>query len=141
MSDRKYRQRGYRDDNRPSTERKQPGPPREKKEGPRGRGLGSPSVTVFRCRDCGQRHLDTQSVEGTTVCAKCGAPLHACVNCAAFDPGARWECREPIERPVASKTKANQCTFFRPKLTTEFESSERATPDDARSAFDALFKL
>ena len=54
MSDgQKYRQRGYKDSER--EEKPRPGlqGPREKKDGPRGRGLGAPSEAVFRCAACG----------------------------------------------------------------------------------------
>ena len=50
MSDRKYRQRGYQDDEPRERSRSTPSSPRE---GPRGRGLGAPTRSVFRCHDCG----------------------------------------------------------------------------------------
>jgi len=57
MSDEpKYRQRGYKDTGDRGSQRSGgPQGPREKKDGPRGRGLGAPSDNVFRCARCGEK--------------------------------------------------------------------------------------
>lgn len=141
MSDRKYRQSGYQDDDRGA--KRAPGPqgPREKKEGPRGRGLGAPTATVFRCAACGTKIPTTGEVGFDDVCAKCKADLHTCANCTSFDSGARFECRQPIPERIPRKRDRNRCTLFAPKTTVEFGADERRAPDDPRSAFDALFKI
>jgi predicted RNA-binding Zn-ribbon protein involved in translation (DUF1610 family) len=145
MSDEpKYRQRGYKDSERQSGggERgRAPQGPREKKEGPRGRGLGAPTETAFRCAACGERQLSPE-IEVTAVCPKCGQPLHTCSNCMHFDTSVRWECRQPIPARVAKKTAANDCTFFAAKTVQEFakDRDRPANRDDPRAAFDALFK-
>jgi hypothetical protein len=143
--DRKYRQRGYQDSDR-RDERPRPGlqGPREKKEGPRGRGLGAPAESVFRCAACGEKRslLDELPIDAT--CARCGADLHTCSNCVSFDTSARWECRRNTEIParIAKKRDRNECAVFAPKLAQEFgRDSDKPSPGDARSAFDALFKL
>lgn len=142
MSDRKYRQRGYQDSE--PRERKPAGqqPPavRDPAKGPRGRGLGAPTATVFRCAAC---HAKQESLEVafTAVCAKCGGDLHTCSNCVYFDTGAHNECRKNVEPRVAKKTKQNQCVEFAPKVTQEFDQETKRSPDDPRSAFDALFKI
>ena len=142
----KYRQRGYKDSER--DERPRPGlqGPREKKDGPRGRGLGAPSEAVFRCNACGEKRLillgDVLPPDAT--CAKCGADLHTCSNCIHFDTSVRWECRKNAEIParVAKKRDRNECPLFTPKLVQEFgKDSDKPSPGDARSAFDALFKF
>jgi hypothetical protein len=142
MSDQKYRQRGYRDDDRDSGRagaRRQQGPP-PRKEGPRGRGLGAPTTTLFRCADCGRQVSRAGGIEPTQACPHCGADLHSCVNCTHFDPSARAQCRQDIPAPVSKKRKANECTFFAPKEVMEFESDSPArTPEEARAAFDDLF--
>lgn len=141
MSDRRYIQRGYRDDDRDRErrERKQQQLP-PKKEGPRGRGLGAPTSTLFRCADCGRRVAVAAGVELDGVCPGCGADLHACVSCIHFDPSARFQCRQEIAQPVPKKRKRNDCTLFEPKLVVEFESDTGAkSPDEARAAFDDLF--
>jgi hypothetical protein len=144
MSDRKYKQRGYMEEERREEQRPAPSGPREKPEGPRGRGLGAPSLTVFRCRVCGvkQQLVGVLSLEAT--CSACGADLHTCSNCLHFDGSRPNECRKPVLQGIANKTKRNACQLFAPKTVQEFapESEAAAAPGglDARSAFDALFK-
>ncbi len=140
MSDRKYRQRGYFDDDRGERgrgERRQQGPPPQR-EGPRGRGLGAPTTAVFRCGDCGHR-VAAAGIEIGQACPHCEAPLHACVNCQHFDPSARWQCRQEITQAVSGKRKNNECTLFAPKKVMEFESEAARSPEEARAAFDDLF--
>jgi hypothetical protein len=141
----KYRQRGYKDSER-SEERRGGAPqgPREKKEGPRGRGLGAPTETAFRCGSCGERQLASSAsdIAADAVCGKCGQPLHTCSNCQHFDTSTRWECRQTIPQRIAKKTAANACALFAPKAVQEFaKDRDRPAPTDARAAFDALFKL
>ncbi len=144
MSDeRKYRHRGYQSSDSPRDDRKSGGPPPPKKEGPRGRGLGAPTETVFRCVACNHKRLIAEPIEIATLCAGCGAALHACANCVSFDPGSRFECRryESVAVRVVKKRDRNDCALFEPKTTSEFaEERSAAKPDSARSAFDALFK-
>jgi hypothetical protein len=152
MSDeRKYRQRGYHDDaprERPA--RTQPSAPRpvDPAKGPKGRGLGAPTATAFRCAKCGDRQ-EIQQVEVTSHCAKCGADLHTCSNCVSFEPSIHLECRlggatladGRTAQRLAKKSTANDCTLFSPKTVAEFaREATRAVKEEPRSAFDALFK-
>ncbi|RMH16915.1 MAG: hypothetical protein D6696_17055 [Acidobacteria bacterium] len=143
MSERKYRQRGYQDEDNQRPQRR-PGPPRGARPGPRGRGLGKPTANVFRCAVCGAKQ-PTRDVKLTSQCKKCGADLHTCTHCTHFDTSARWQCRQPIEQPVKGKAKRNECSLFVPKTTQEFARDARRPPsgssNDARAAFDALFKI
>jgi hypothetical protein len=147
MSDeRKYRQRGYQDSGRGSERGGSRGagrdqPPPEKKDGPRGRGLGAPTASVFRCAACGEKRSSGSGITLETLCGRCGAPLHSCSNCIHFDTASRWECRRhaELQARVAKKTAANACTLFTPKVTQEF-GQESEKPLDPRAAFDALFK-
>jgi hypothetical protein len=144
MSDRKYQHRGYQDSDRPAERRsEQPAQqqgPRERPEGPRGRGLGAPTETVFRCRICGTK----QQVQGVlpveATCSECGNDLHSCSNCQFFDTSRPNECRKPILQRVESKSKRNTCQLFTPKSVQEFASDARAASSDPRAAFDALFR-
>ena len=137
----KYRQRGYKDSER-SEERRGGAPqgPREQKEGPRGRGLGAPTETAFRCGSCGERQLASE-VAADAVCGKCGQPLHTCSNCQHFDTSTRWECRQTIPARIAKKSAANDCALFAAKTVQEFAKDRDRPRDDPRAAFDALFKL
>jgi hypothetical protein len=150
MSDRKYGQRGYQDSDRSERERRPPQQqgPRERPEGPRGRGLGRPTESVFRCAACGEKLLltglegDTAEIAADSTCARCKADLHTCSNCVHFDTAARWECRQAISERVARKRERNACPLFQPRTVQEFAAeSTRPAPGDARSAFDALFKI
>ena len=144
MSDRKYRHRGYQDDDRDDRERR-PRQPRDDRgrprvEGaPRGRGVGIPAAAVFKCALCGHQ-LQHAAIAVDTVCESCGKALHTCTNCSFFNSGARFECTKPITARIESKAKANECTHFQPKTVRDLSAKSPASPVDARSAFDALFK-
>ena len=142
MSDRKYRQRGYQDDPRDREKREAPKSP---PPGPRERGPREPRVPnmpgfrdVARCGRCGNV-LTSAGVALDARCARCGTDLHACVHCAFFDTGSRFECSEPITARIASKDTRNECTVFQVRTKVERETHS-AAPDDARKAFDDLFK-
>src|SRR4029079_13470332 len=141
MSDQKYRQRGYRDGDREERPRSPQGPPPPKKDGPRGRGLGSPDETVFRCNACGTKQASTDDFAADAVCKSCGAALHSCSNCIHFDTSHRWECRQNANIPErgAKKNAANACPLWTAKTVQEF-AKDRDKPSDPRAAFEALFK-
>ena len=69
-------------------------------------------------------------------CFRCGADLHACVQCLFYSPGAYNDCREPQADRVTEKERANFCDWFKPG------SGAQAFPgkEDARAKLDALFK-
>ena len=156
MSDRKYRHRGYQDDDRDRDREPKQRPERPKTDGvrryddaPRGRGLGAPTKVAFRCARCG-RDLVNLVVENDTTCPGCQSPLHSCSNCNFFDTGAPFECRKELEARVESKTKANECPHFQPKSVRDLGLTAKengrtdgpggTNPNDPRAAFDALFK-
>jgi hypothetical protein len=96
-------------------------------------------------------------VDFTGACPKCNVPLHCCKQCSQFEPSTRFQCLKPIPVRIPLKDKANECTSFAPRVTVAREgtagsSASSAPPqvnagppaprnaDDARSAFDRLFK-
>jgi len=138
MSDRKYRQRGYMDNDREPQRPKpqsQSQPPRDR-EGPR-----SPRMMAFgekvKCSSCGATAETTIRLDST--CSKCKAELHTCRQCTYFDPGARFECSKPITARIVNKNARNTCELFAPRTVVERETSS-GTPNDARQAFAKLFK-
>lgn len=148
MSDRKYRHRGYQDDDRDRDRQQRPKPTdergRPRVEGaPRGRGVGLPTEVTFKCANCGHS-IKHAEIELDTTCSSCGKALHTCTNCSYFDTSARFECRKPLPKRIESKTKVNRCELFQPKAVRDLRSAKQdpgtATPSDARAAFDALFK-
>lgn len=145
MSDRKYRQRGYQDDDRDRTpahkpEEKPPQGPRER--GDRAEGPRTPNLMaaheVVKCNQCGTRVASAITFE--TTCARCNTGLHSCAQCTSFDPGSRFECMQAIPARVMPKNARNTCTLFTPRTTIERQTGSTA-PNSARRAFDDLFKL
>ena len=148
----KYRQPGYQDrddrDREPRGEQERPkkAPPERKSGPPRwDHALGPRPVNlpgtreVSRCAQCGTV-LQSGASEGK--CPKCGFELHSCKQCTYFDPGSRFECMQPIKERIAKKDTRNDCTFYEIRVTREKETSTPASlrPNDARAAFDNLFK-
>lgn len=148
MSDRKYRHRGYRDDDREP--RREQGAPPKKEFAPRGQPPVSPKTfnmpgfrEVVRCTRCGNELTVATAWSPEGVCARCGAELHSCAQCVHFDTSAAFECHQPIPARVSPKDTRNQCTQFEPRTTVEREtksSSSPGAPSSARKAFDDLFK-
>ncbi len=154
-SDRKYRQRGYMDSDR--SER----PFRDEKPKPQGPKLPIDvtgprlprlvqAVTAARCFNCATALPTGIAFSGN--CPKCNAELHCCKQCAHFEPSTRFQCLKPVPVRIAVKDKANECALFSPRVTVARDGSapaavvpaaamvEPRTPNDARSAFDRLFK-
>jgi hypothetical protein len=124
-----------------SSGRRPAGPRPPRPEGPRGRGVDQDKAVVFRCKSCGERVLDLASIGFESTCRKCGADLHACSQCTYFDTSARFECSQPIPERIANKKARNLCTFYSPSKTFDLTGPRAVeTPDDARTAFDRLFK-
>lgn len=143
MSDRKYRQRGYQDEARPERERQKPAGEARPHE-PRGQPPLRPKTPnmpgfrdVVRCAGCG--HVINDAITLLSTCSRCKADLHACGQCASFSPGNRFECTENIPARITPKDKQNACDLFSPRTTVERETGS-TRPNDARSAFDDLFK-
>ena len=140
MSDRKYSQRGYMDNNRereqrPKTQSKPQSKPVDR-EGPR-----SPRMMAFeqkvKCAACGA--VVQTSIGPESTCPKCNADLHTCRQCTFFDPGSRFECRKPITARIVNKGGRNTCELFAARSVIERETSS-GKPTDARQAFANLFK-
>ena len=138
MSDRKYRQRGYQEDDRGREQRpkqSQPQKPRDR-EGPR-----SPKMMAYgekvKCASCGG--AVATSVTNDSTCPKCNSDLHTCRQCVYFDPGSRFECRKPLTARIVNKGGRNTCELFAPRTVIERETSS-GKPTDAKQAFANLFK-
>ncbi len=71
-------------------------------------------------------------------CARCGADLHACLNCAHHDPSAYNECRESSAERVSQRDRANRCEWFRPGEGRG--GALQATQASAKAGLDNLFK-
>lgn len=165
MSDRKYRQHGYQDDDRDRRPREGGAPEHRRPEREPGAPAGTRRMSsegaknprmmgyrsVAKCARCGA------PVDGDILslskCEKCSQPLHACIQCLNFDPGARFECAEKIPARVSPKDGANQCAVFTARVSWERETSSTPVPasptasgmpesvSDAKKAFEDLFKI
>src|SRR4030095_10462643 len=140
MSDRKYRQRGYMENDRePQRSKPQSKPPQSRprdREGPR-----SPKMMAFeekiKCSACGAKAPTNISLDSS--CPTCKADLHTCRQCTYFDPGARFECSKPITARIVNKNARNTCELFAARIVVEKPPSS-GPPSDARAAFAKLFK-
>ena len=161
-SDRKYRQRGYMDSDRESRgysgdDRPRPPGPRPPLDitGPRLPRLVQ-HVAASRCFNCSTALPPGTDFNG--ICPKCATPLHCCKQCSYFEPSTRFQCLKPIPARIAAKDKNNECSLFAPRVTIAREGTSQGSgagsmtppvpngppaprnPEDARSAFDRLFK-
>jgi hypothetical protein len=162
MSDRKYRQRGYQDDDR---DRQRPqrqdghgapasGRPERAPGAPAGarrisaEGARNPQMPGFRevarCARCGT--LVDSPIFSRSKCSKCGQDLQSCAQCVHFDPSARFECTQTITARVSPKDVANDCPHYSARTSWERETSSAVAakpsePSGAKKAFDDLFKF
>ena len=156
--DRKYKQRGYRDRDAEDKKRERsehaerpPQPPRPKQDmlGPRTpRMVGT--VSRARCSNCGA--VLAPGFDLSSQCPRCQFELHSCKQCVHFDTSRQFECTEPIAERIAKKDAKNDCKFFDFRVTIEKDTSPvsyasaapaatpAARPNDARKAFEDLFK-
>ena len=157
-SDRKYRQHGYMDSDHDSKgfreDRPKPAGPRPPIDvtGPRLPRLVQ-HVAAARCFNCSTALPPDIDFGG--ACPKCSSALHCCKQCSHFEPSTRFQCLKPIPVRIAPKDKANECTLFAPRVTIAREGTAAngpgngpppvtapapKNPEDARNAFDRLFK-
>ena len=110
------------------------------------------TVAAARCFNCsGMLPVD---VDFKGACPKCGAALHCCKQCAHFDTSTRFQCVKPIAARIAVKDQANECALFGSRVTVARDAAPAGqnggmpkaaapaprTPQDARAAFDNLFR-
>ncbi|MEO6325843.1 MAG: hypothetical protein ABIT01_11470 [Thermoanaerobaculia bacterium] len=147
MGDQKYRHSGYTGGSGGGKDRSGGGGgagsgfdrPTRLEGSPKGRGADPHREEVFLCKRCNER--SDPEVKPDSLCKKCGAPLHACVQCRFFDTTAPLQCRKSIPLAIAAKGERNECAEFEPGATFALRAkSALDTPDQARSAFDKLFK-
>lgn len=147
----KYKQRGYRDsEGGPKGRREETDEEREARQDARDavrkvrHAISRDASVVMRCADCGYQAPDEVTIAPDTECPKCHSALHNCRNCRHFDTSARFQCRKPLEKAVASKTIGNHCELYEPRAVLDSTGKRAPRPQskvkDPRQAFDDLFK-
>jgi hypothetical protein len=109
------------------------------------------NVVAARCFSCSTALHGEVDWKGK--CPKCGAALHCCKQCAHFEPSTRFQCLKPVPLRIAAKDQANECELFKPRVTVARDAAPanhvnsnaqqpqpQRSPNDARAAFDNLFK-
>lgn len=161
MSERKYQQRGYQEQDRERRPRdgQSRGPdggarPERPPGAPAGarrisaEGARNPNMPgyhqVARCARCG--FFVDGDILSRSKCPKCTQDLHACAQCVNFDPAARFQCTQPIPVRISPKDVANDCTLFLARTSWErdissAQSAKPSEPSGAKKAFDDLFKF
>lgn len=97
----------------------------------------------MRCHACGRVAAPAPGgrIGIREVCEGCGADLHACRNCAHYDPSAYNECGETQAERVLDKDRANRCDWFAPAPDTGKDpGGSRDESAAARAELEALFK-
>ena len=95
------------------------------------------------CHHCNREVQLLAELQRTDGCPHCHSDLKCCLNCRFHDPGASNQCREPQAEWCPEKAKANFCEFFEYRQTSAIGrpgGMGGASADQARSAFDALFR-
>jgi hypothetical protein len=140
-------------DDKPKKQEKRPphdGRPRQEQFGPRTpRMVGT--VSRMRCSNCGA--VLQPNVDPNAKCPRCAFDLHCCKQCRYFDSAARFECMQPVLERVPRKDLKNDCPLYEFRTTIEKDTAPAASqaspppltaspsrPNDARRAFDDLFK-
>jgi hypothetical protein len=157
--ERKYRQHGYQDSSRgplsPKLDRSKPSGPKLPLDitGPKLPRLVQ-SITASRCFNCA--FTLASDVDFKQKCPKCGTALHCCKQCVHFDSSTRFQCLKAIPVRIAVKDQENSCEMFTPRVTVARDALHTTPPsprlngasmnvaprtaNDARAAFDNLFK-
>jgi len=146
----KYKQRGYRDTDGPKGRRQETDEEREARQDAREaarkvrHAISRDASVVMRCADCGYQAPGEVIIAYDTECPKCHSSLHNCRNCRHFDSAARFQCRKPVEKAVASKTIGNHCDLYEARAVLDSTGKRAERPKSAaqnpRQAFDDLFK-
>ena len=94
------------------------------------------------CAECGAPFNRNGRTTRRDACEKCGAELHACINCHHYDATLARSCREPsavAEETVRDVRRGNLCDWFDHRRGPP-SGDDKSSGERARAAFDALFK-
>ena len=97
------------------------------------------------CQKCGQEFAVAPGgvVPRAASCEKCGADLHACAQCAHYDPLHYNECREPQAERVDDRQRSNFCDYHKPRgapPSSPEAARASAREQSGRAKLEGLFK-
>lgn len=95
------------------------------------------------CWNCGRPTGVEFKVTRNDSCPHCLADLRCCRGCRHWEPGRRFQCKEPIEVNIPNKEKANFCDFFQMRNVVKGPGgikTEANSKDDRKKRFDDLFE-
>jgi hypothetical protein len=97
------------------------------------------------CQNCGTAYAVSPGgvVGRISTCESCGRDLHACVNCAHYDPKAYNECHETNAERVDDRKTSNFCDYFKvvpTKPAAPGQSVAAKREQAARDRLNSLFK-
>jgi len=91
----------------------------------------------MKCHTCGNEIVLEHKAGRQELCPKCSAPLHACLNCRFYSPGAYHDCKETEAEWVSDKASPNFCDYFEPDAAA---SDPKKKIEEVRKKLDELFK-
>ncbi len=92
---------------------------------------------MYVCFSCGKTLDIEQPVGFRDECPYCNNPIHVCLNCLFYAPGAYNDCKESSAERVLVKDRENRCEYFKFKNGPSNSSPDKTK---AHSLAERLFK-
>jgi hypothetical protein len=89
----------------------------------------------MKCYACGFDLGTLEKIGYRTLCDKCQAWQHACVNCRYYQPGLPNDCQVPGTEWISDRQGANFCEEFALK-----KESFKKNSQEGKNKFNSLFK-
>jgi hypothetical protein len=93
---------------------------------------------MHTCAHCKKEISIDKFFSRKSVCPKCSADLHICLNCRFYAETAHNKCREPKAEFQRSRDRANFCDYF--VFAEGPGGSSAAGKEDALKKLNDLFK-
>jgi len=91
----------------------------------------------FLCYACGNEWKEKEKPGRNDLCAKCGRPLHCCLNCEFYDINKEGKCRIPDIEIVRDKESANFCDEF---VFKDRKTTSNLDYSSIKDKWNSLFK-
>ena len=90
----------------------------------------------YACYHCKEELVFDVKIGRRDLCPNCSSYLHACFNCAHWDPNVHNQCHENQGEFIRDRAEGNFCLYFDFKAIGEDRSAEQG---EARDRLEALF--